>query len=324
MTHLYIEQNTGLTEEVNSSIISKLYELAISGDLDNTSDLKGRLHSALGYQNEIDYLNNKYSELYISADQMYIKFEDPIVERICATTWGDGTGITIAQAASVTNIGTAFQGNTQITKFNEFKYFTGLTYTGWVDNNVTLFFKDCTSLTEITIPKGLLTMRGSGFSGCTSLQNVYFDQPSSFEHIPSFTNCVSLHSPIILPNSVRYIPSDYIRDNTSNGNQGTLSNIHTIVTGNQMLQIDTGSGGNGHTHPLDFIIYTTTPPTLGMSGWNWANGRITFYVPDSAVNDYKTTGYWTKVADYIKPISEYAGTEWDTSLAASMYGYNPS
>lgn len=66
--HLYIEQNTGLTENVNSSIISKLYELAISGDLDETSDLKGRLHSASGYEDQVSYLNTNFPDLYISVD----------------------------------------------------------------------------------------------------------------------------------------------------------------------------------------------------------------------------------------------------------------
>jgi len=68
MTHLYIEQATDKTEEVNSSIISKLYELAISGDLDNTSNLKGRLHSNTAKEKHVTYLNNNFDELYISAD----------------------------------------------------------------------------------------------------------------------------------------------------------------------------------------------------------------------------------------------------------------
>ena len=68
MTHLYIEQNTGSTEEVNASIISKLYELASSGDLDNTSDLKGRLHSSTAKEEHVTYLNNNFDELYISVD----------------------------------------------------------------------------------------------------------------------------------------------------------------------------------------------------------------------------------------------------------------
>lgn len=54
-----------------------MYELAISGDLDNTSDLKGRLHTTLGYRSEIEYLNTNYQDLYISADDYAIPFEDP-------------------------------------------------------------------------------------------------------------------------------------------------------------------------------------------------------------------------------------------------------
>jgi hypothetical protein len=65
MTHLYIEQATDKIEEVNSSIISKLYELAISGDLDETSDLKGRLHSTTGYVSQVNYLNTNFQDLII-------------------------------------------------------------------------------------------------------------------------------------------------------------------------------------------------------------------------------------------------------------------
>ena len=70
MTHLYIEQNTGQIEEVNASIISKLYELASSGDLDDTSDLKGRLHSTSGYEDQVSYLNTNFSDLYINVDNL--------------------------------------------------------------------------------------------------------------------------------------------------------------------------------------------------------------------------------------------------------------
>ena len=95
MTHLYIEQNTGQTEEVNSSIISKLYELAISGDLDETSDLKGRLHSSVARRLEVQYLTSIFSELYISADVYYKHFVDPaIAEFFAKCPAGDGTGIT--------------------------------------------------------------------------------------------------------------------------------------------------------------------------------------------------------------------------------------
>jgi hypothetical protein len=50
MTHLKIIQNNTLadTEEVSQEIIQKLYDLAISGDLD--SEMKGRLHLTAGYR----------------------------------------------------------------------------------------------------------------------------------------------------------------------------------------------------------------------------------------------------------------------------------
>lgn len=65
--HLYIEQNTDITETVDSAVIKKLYELAVGG-LDETSDLKGRLHSASGYEDQVSYLNTNFPDLYISVD----------------------------------------------------------------------------------------------------------------------------------------------------------------------------------------------------------------------------------------------------------------
>jgi hypothetical protein len=116
MTHLYIEQATDKTEEVNSSIISKLYELAISGDLDNTSDLKGRLHSTSARDIHVAYLNTNYPDLHISADKVYITFEDAEVDRILTQKFGDGVGVTETDMLGVTGISTStgFADNTTI------------------------------------------------------------------------------------------------------------------------------------------------------------------------------------------------------------------
>ena len=58
----------------------------------------------------------------------YIVFVDPIVEQICATNWGDGTGIKPSQAAQVTSLGSNFK-NVSFTSFNELRYFTGVQLT---------------------------------------------------------------------------------------------------------------------------------------------------------------------------------------------------
>lgn len=67
MTHLRIEQNNGLVEEVSPSIITKLYEIASAG-LDASSSLKGRLHSVEAYGDQIDWLMSNYNDLYITVN----------------------------------------------------------------------------------------------------------------------------------------------------------------------------------------------------------------------------------------------------------------
>ena len=79
----------------------------------------------------------------------YIVFADPVVEQICATNWGDGTGIKPSQAAQVTSFGTTFTGNTLITSFNEQSYFTGLTSYGSSNPGT---FNACTALVSVTVP----------------------------------------------------------------------------------------------------------------------------------------------------------------------------
>ena len=57
----------------------------------------------------------------------YIRFADLVVQEICATNWGNGTGLTPEQAAKVTTFGDKFKGNTEISTFAEGKLFTGIT-----------------------------------------------------------------------------------------------------------------------------------------------------------------------------------------------------
>lgn len=67
MTHLRIEQNNGVIEEVSSSIIAKLYEIAHAG-LDVSSNLQGRLHTPVSYREHVQYLTTNYPNLYIQSD----------------------------------------------------------------------------------------------------------------------------------------------------------------------------------------------------------------------------------------------------------------
>ena len=102
MTHLRIEQNN-IPENVSSGVITKLYELATSGDLDPYSNLAGTLHTTATYQDYITGITNIYSDLHITADNVYLRFYDTEVQRAVASVYGDGTGVTASQLALAVN-----------------------------------------------------------------------------------------------------------------------------------------------------------------------------------------------------------------------------
>ena len=82
-------------------------------------------------------------------------------------------GITYEQAAAVTTIGMNFVGNTEITKFNEYKYFTSSTNLrgGYSGNNDA--FTGCTSLVELNTDNIKVLQGGPGYSGQNSAPLAY-------------------------------------------------------------------------------------------------------------------------------------------------------
>lgn len=189
MTHLKIEQD-GITEEVTSSVISKLYEIASTGTLDNTSDLKGRLHSIAARDIHVTYLNANYPDLHISADKLYITFEDAEVDRILTQKFGDGVGVTEIDMLGVSgiNTGTGFDSNTTIQTFNELGRFST------IKTLYTYAFNACTNLTSIDL-SNIEYVGGQAFSftnltGIINLPNVI--QIGNSERGRAFYNCIGI------------------------------------------------------------------------------------------------------------------------------------
>ena len=91
-----------------------------------------------------------------------ITFADANFKASCVANWdtnGDGE-LSKQEAAAVTDLGTAFKGNTTITYCNELQYFTGLTT---IDNYA---FYNCSNLTSITIPESVTSIGDRAFYGC--------------------------------------------------------------------------------------------------------------------------------------------------------------
>ncbi len=127
----------------------------------------------------------------VTTEKDYIEFVDPVVAQICANTWGDGIGITYAQAAAVTNLNNVFKGNTSIVSFDELQYFTSLSTLNGANSNSTGEFNGCSSLVSITFPSSLTTIGGHAFYGCSSLESVWGGNVTYFGY-GCFRECSSL------------------------------------------------------------------------------------------------------------------------------------
>lgn len=98
----------------------------------------------------------------------YIVFVDSEVEQICVSSWGDGTGLKPSQAAQVTSLGGKFNNNTDITSFDELRYFTGISTFRRSTNS----FSNASNLENVTMPSSTLIVGENMFS--TGLKRISF------------------------------------------------------------------------------------------------------------------------------------------------------
>lgn len=91
-------------------------------------------------------------------DAEIINFVDPEVKRLCVENWDtDGDGeLDMDEAAAVTDLGSVFTNNKQITSFNELQYFTGLSSIGgWITGRGAKGFAYCTNLASVILPNSV-------------------------------------------------------------------------------------------------------------------------------------------------------------------------
>lgn len=280
MTHLKIEQNTGAIEQVNSALISKLYQLLYENNVDVQSDVIGRVHSTGAYAHEVQWLMQNYQNLYITADKLYVKFQDPLAQQWCVTNFSsDGVGCSPEDLSSVTSIDITSFTNSGIVNFDEFKYFTGIT-------NIDLAINTTgnSTLKSITLPSSARYIGGHGYGGgffgysalesinipdncnlgqavfrnCTSLRSVTFGQNCTLGYGQVFQGCSSLES-VDLGGII----------NLSEGMFENCSSLTSITIPNSVTKIQNGFVGSSGVNSITFEEGGTTPLVLqgGTNGW---------------------------------------------------------
>jgi hypothetical protein len=133
-----------------------------------------------------------------------MSFSDANIKKVCIDHFdADGDGkLTYDEAAAVTDLGTAFKGNTAIKTFRELHYFTSLTslpddaFNGCAQLTSLRLpkkvkaigaraFKDCSKLSQLTFPTALKSIGEEAFSGCRMLANLTI--PDEIEAIEART-----------------------------------------------------------------------------------------------------------------------------------------
>ena len=191
MTHLNIQQGQNI-EVVSTSIIKKLYEVALSvpepseGEQD-AAYVSGNLQVDRTYRAQVQYLTNRFNDLHINVtDSYYIPFEDSNVQSVLMANniSSDGIGITETDA-STANLGTIFKDNTTITSFDEFGYFTKAN-----NSPANEMFKGCTNLEEIDL-SNMTSISSYQFSN-TAITDINAPNLISYTGLNQFSDCSQL------------------------------------------------------------------------------------------------------------------------------------
>lgn len=164
MTNLTIQQSTSSVENVSAQLIDKLYKLALTSKVEDSSNaltmsLQGNISATAAYEDAIIYLRAKFPNLTINVPETgyYARFADPVFGQACVNKYStDGIGVTKAQLAAVSSPSDLITSNsvwtsslgdkTAVASLEDFKYFSGILNS---DSNVVDGF---TNATKIVFP----------------------------------------------------------------------------------------------------------------------------------------------------------------------------
>lgn len=166
-----------------------------------------------------------------------------------------------------------------------FAYCSGLTSIA-ISNSLThigeMMFQNCTSLDSITIPNSVKSIGNNAFERCVSLTSVVIPNSVTTIGNQAFYNCVGLNS-ISIGNSVNSIGS---------GAFNGCSGLTSVTIPNSIESI--GDWAFYSCYLLkEVVCYAEEIPVTGKGVFDSTpQSQATLYVPDTALEAYKTAEQW--------------------------------
>lgn len=343
MTHLRIEQNNNVEvlgtgeNNVGIRIIEFLYNLAKSG-LDSNSLLRGTLSVSKAYRTSVEYLQQNTDLQFIVQDYI-VKFDDPVFEQVCSQVIGSSGYVTETQAALATkaNADTILVdcSGTRVNNI-DFSPFTNVEDVrlsndiNYQLSNVYLETLNLGNVSDLT-PDDSLSLdpyMNLNFNMRFVYGNVIAETfvAENLKFIGVFALRGLGFNEAYFPN-VEYIGGGIgnIQDTLTIQGESKTYARKFIFIGDKIKAFNELSESNSEQFGGICVITATTPPvinagwesrsraseyTIGTAGdqtYKWASYH--YYVPDSALEDYKTDPLWQPHYqrwgdDWLKPISE--------------------
>ena len=240
----------------------------------------------INLSNVILYVLSGYSSVYQAADvwkdfgtiktyadtSVLMMFEDPATKEVCVQNFDknfDGE-LSYREAMDVEDLGGAFTGNTQVTKFNELRSFNGLTVIG------SAAFYGCENLQEITIAPNVETIEEQAFYGCSSLQAISLSTKVKSIGDHAFDGCSSLTA-FSVPKNCTWVGEGVLANCTS------LTKI-SVTSGNPAYQLVAGYKALLTKDGKTMVAYA-----MGQSGTLSVPSSVTNVAPYAATGGAKFT-----------------------------------
>lgn len=207
----------------------------------------------------------------VSAKADNITFADANVKALCVGNWDtdkDGE-LSTEEAAAVTTLGTVFKGKTNITTFDELRYFTGVTTIG------EYAFSGSSIGPTLTIPGTVKTIGNYAFNNCRSLTRIILQEGVESVGWHTFSGPISFLS---LPASLT-----------------TMSSMAV----DPYVNADPSSGIFIPEGDLWVYVHSKTPATINEFAFYYLFGEGHLVVPPGTIDAYKAEPGWSHFGEYL-------------------------